>query len=233
MALEAAADVPDSTDEARVSDDEPPPTFVTETMAELYLQQGFRSQALEVYRSLAAQSPDDSRLRDRVAQLEQGSHSGGAAHFNGATPGSTGRPEHTSAAAFFKRLASVQVPGASPTVEPPVKASPNWAEVALSGAGEVSEEDDKAAKALASGYEPVAEPAPRRPSVATRAAPSAMSLDDIFGTNEQQPRGTPIGSLDAFFTPEGERASEEAVPEASEDIDDLQAFNAWLEGLKK
>ena len=234
IAPEVAARVPDSRDEAGVSDDESPPTFVTETMAELYLQQGFRSQALEVYRSLAAQSPDDSRLRDRVAQLEQGSHSSGAGNFNGATPDSTSRPEHTSAAAFFKRLASVQVPSAAPIVEPQAEVSSDWAEVALSGAGEISEQDDKAAKALASGYEPAAEPAPRRPSAATRAASSALSLDDIFGTNEQQPRGTPpIGSLDAFFTPEGERASGEVASGASDDIDDLQAFNAWLEGLKK
>lgn len=217
---------------ADAGSDESPPTFVTETMAELYLQQGFRNQALEVYRSLAAQSPDDSRLRDRVAQLEQGSQSGGAAHPNGVTPDSTGRPEHTSASAFFKRLASVPVPGASPTVEPPAKTSTGWAEVALSGAGEVSDEDDKAARVLSSGYAPVAEPAPPRLGTSRR-APSAMSLVDIFGTNEQQPRGTPLGSLDAFFTPEGERASGEAVAEASDDVDDLQAFNAWLEGLKK
>lgn len=231
--FEPAADVPVSKDEAGDSSDEPTPAFVTETMAELYLQQGFRSQALEVYRSLAAQSPDDSRLSDRVAQLEQGSSSVEAVHVNGSGAGSARQPEHTSAAAFFKRLASVPVPGASPIVESRTKASQDWAEAALSGAGEVSEEDDQAAKALASGYTQVVEPAPRRPSAATRAAKSAMSLDDIFGANEQQARGTPIGSLDAFFTPEGERVSGESAPESSGDIDDLQAFNAWLDGLKK
>ena len=44
--------------------------FVTETMAELYLKQGFTAQALEVYRQLAQASPSDARLRDRVASLE-------------------------------------------------------------------------------------------------------------------------------------------------------------------
>ena len=45
--------------------------FVTETMAELYLQQGFRNEALEVYEQLAAAAPDDSALHDRVEELRQ------------------------------------------------------------------------------------------------------------------------------------------------------------------
>lgn len=43
--------------------------FVTETMAELYLQQGFLGEALTVYRQLAAQR-DDPRLQDKVRELE-------------------------------------------------------------------------------------------------------------------------------------------------------------------
>ncbi len=46
------------------------PPFVTETMAELYLAQGFREQALAVYADLLAASPDDQRLRAIVASLE-------------------------------------------------------------------------------------------------------------------------------------------------------------------
>ncbi|HTA73503.1 MAG TPA: tetratricopeptide repeat protein [Gemmatimonadaceae bacterium] len=52
-----------------------PQAFVTETMAELYLQQGFRDEALGVYRQLLAQNPGDDNLRERVAQLESGSRS--------------------------------------------------------------------------------------------------------------------------------------------------------------
>ena len=52
-----------------------PAAFVTETMAELYLQQGFRDEALGVYRQLLQQNPDDEGLRERVAQLESGSRS--------------------------------------------------------------------------------------------------------------------------------------------------------------
>ncbi|HEX5972330.1 MAG TPA: tetratricopeptide repeat protein [Gemmatimonadaceae bacterium] len=49
----------------------PSQPFVTETMAELYVKQGFREQALDVYKLLLAASPDNERLKDRVAELQQ------------------------------------------------------------------------------------------------------------------------------------------------------------------
>ena len=45
---------------------------MTETMAELYLQQGFRDEALSVYRQLLAQNPDDKGLAERVMHLSTG-----------------------------------------------------------------------------------------------------------------------------------------------------------------
>ena len=45
------------------------PPFVTETMAELYLAQGFHEQALSVYSDLLAASPADERLAAIVASL--------------------------------------------------------------------------------------------------------------------------------------------------------------------
>ena len=59
--------------------DETPAAFVTETMAELYLQQGFTQEALAVYRQLLANNPADRGLRERVASLEGGSRSSVAA----------------------------------------------------------------------------------------------------------------------------------------------------------
>ncbi|NUO39612.1 MAG: tetratricopeptide repeat protein [Gemmatimonadaceae bacterium] len=44
--------------------------FVTETMAELFVKQGFREQALEVYRQLLAANPHDARLQQRLADLQ-------------------------------------------------------------------------------------------------------------------------------------------------------------------
>ena len=46
--------------------------FVTETMAELYLKQGFRTEALAVYEQLSAANPTDERLAERVASLRIG-----------------------------------------------------------------------------------------------------------------------------------------------------------------
>lgn len=51
---------------------ETPQVFVTETMAELYLQQGFRDEALQVYRQLSEQNPGDASIRERIRNLEQG-----------------------------------------------------------------------------------------------------------------------------------------------------------------
>jgi tetratricopeptide (TPR) repeat protein len=65
------AGVADGVDEAAKT----VPAFVTETMAELYLQQGFRDEALGVYKQLLAQNPHDDSLRERVEQLESGSRS--------------------------------------------------------------------------------------------------------------------------------------------------------------
>jgi tetratricopeptide (TPR) repeat protein len=49
----------------------PPQAFVTETMAELYLAQGFRDRALSVYRQLVELRPHDERLRARLTELER------------------------------------------------------------------------------------------------------------------------------------------------------------------
>ena len=52
---------------------EPAAPFVTEiVMAELYLQQGFTAEALDVYRQLSAQFPGDENLKERVSKLERG-----------------------------------------------------------------------------------------------------------------------------------------------------------------
>ncbi len=47
-----------------------PEPFVNETMAQLYLQQGYRQLALRVYHQLAEARPNDQMLKDRIAQIE-------------------------------------------------------------------------------------------------------------------------------------------------------------------
>lgn len=80
------------------SHDEPlPAAFITETMAELYLQQGHREQALDIYRLLLAQRPTDVSLLNRIARLEQ------------AAPAA---PLERTVRAFFGRFANRRPPGA-------------------------------------------------------------------------------------------------------------------------
>lgn len=50
---------------------ETPATFVTETMAELYEQQGLKDKAIDVYRQLIGQAPNDQGLKDRLSALEK------------------------------------------------------------------------------------------------------------------------------------------------------------------
>jgi hypothetical protein len=52
------------------------PPFVTETMAQLYLAQGHRAEAIEIYRQLVAARPVDAELRGRLDAIERGSGSG-------------------------------------------------------------------------------------------------------------------------------------------------------------
>ena len=54
-----------------------PEPFVNETMAQLYLQQGYRQLALRVYYQLAESRPNDQALKDRIAEIEAADH---AAH---------------------------------------------------------------------------------------------------------------------------------------------------------
>ena len=67
--------IPEPTPAAAEAEPEPrasqkTPTFVTETMATLYLQQGFRDKAIDVYRQLVEQAPNDAALQAKLAELE-------------------------------------------------------------------------------------------------------------------------------------------------------------------
>jgi hypothetical protein len=67
------ADDDGAADRSALSQVEP---VVTETMAELYLRQGHKEDALRVYQALLAQRPNDGRLRSRIDALsgrQQGS----------------------------------------------------------------------------------------------------------------------------------------------------------------
>jgi thioredoxin-like negative regulator of GroEL len=162
------------------------PTFVTETMAELYVQQGFHDQALAVYRQLLTQHPGDPKLADRVEQLRrQSAPTPPRTETLAATPVDPSSPTHAarslhSVRDFFSELAlrrpkvRADAPAASAPLaaEPPeASAPPEPAAASPSSAMSLT----MAASALLSDFTPSAPPSAEAPIVAasSHAEPSA------------------------------------------------------------
>jgi tetratricopeptide (TPR) repeat protein len=215
-----------------------PAPFVTETLAELYLQQGFREEALSIYRQLVDRDPSDQPLRERLEAIEKGS-----------TPAPTSMPvgsDETRAASqsvrtFFSKLA--RRPAVSPLSSASHQAeNANAPEVPFASAASAlanlfsasrpPESDEGAAATLAGAY---TDPA-GRPS---RAADRELSLDHLF--RDVPPGGSPSGgmSLDEFYsTPDAAPGSPTEPGEAGGSGEsgggaDIRQFTAWLEGLRK
>ena len=220
----------DDADEAPV----PNRPFVTETMAELYLAQGFRDQALGVYEQLLAASPSDERLRGRVDSL--------AVAPVAADAGPTARE-------FFARMAARRPGPRAEAAAPPAEgdfASPQAEQTAESELEPVSDvyavapaiervaamqtpsgsidalfgnrtpgaSEDSAAAALAQAFGGSHTDEP--PAIAgrpARAAAGELSLDSVFRDGPARPpRASQSFSFDQFFaegaaTSQGERAS--------------------------
>lgn len=226
--------------------------FVTETMAELYLQQGHREEALRVYRALAEQRPADATLREKLNRLEA-------------------ELAPVQVAMDRQALAAADVPSVGPTIRELLAAialrrpgyraeltrgngaahvgaamssasnpagpdAPNADTLGPAfGFGSPSDYDESAAVALAHAFsangqsanEPLAG-APARP------AETALSLDTVFKGGEGPAPSN--FSFDQFFS---QRATAEhpstGSPDASavESPAEVAKFTEWLEGLKR
>ena len=232
-------------------DDAAASAFATETMAELYLQQGFPDRALAIYRELAGRDPENSSLQERIAELTDPESSS-------PTPVQSANGERT-AREFFGVLAYRRAPRA-PGDE---SASPLVAEVAAEAEPEPEEAEQAAVEAtphqafVANATESPAVPdspsevAPGevRNGKPGREAASALSLDDVF---RDSPTADGSGSrkglsFDEFFSRRANGAEERSngavaaeenegatgEEHASEDEPkDLELFHAWLDGLK-
>lgn len=189
--------------------------FVNETMAQLYLQQGYKQLALTVYRQLAESRPHDASLRSRIAEIEA---EDAAAH-----PGEveTSRKEDSSVERQpdrpFPRSPSIESP--APADSPGSEESPGFDESAVDsppparGPSRQRESVESPAR-----EEPRAEPdtvSGRQPSVreffATlgrrRPPRTASSGGGSYGGGNNQPADTsvplgatpPSASLDTVF----------------------------------
>jgi tetratricopeptide (TPR) repeat protein len=232
-------------DFTRTVEEEPPAPFVTETMAELYLQQGFNEEALAIYRQLLAQAPGDETLQRRVATLEQG---GGSSVVDlqpraAAEPGSA-----PSVRAFFARFATRSrreraspggaAPNASDAEDERGAGTFGGAatrEEALTQPDEgpgtltdvfstraVAPEDATAASTLASAFEDVPEAASDQ---------GELSLGHLFRDVEAHSAGAVTAGE---YAPDSHPAApDEASSGDVESHADIEQFTAWLEGLKK
>lgn len=236
-----------------------PSVFVTETMAELYLQQGFQDEALSIYRQLLAQNPNDETLRGRVAELEH--------DFAIAELGSSGTLVPTdrsnqSVRAFFSHFArreprrrSEQARAhADAELSDPVPAEPlpddrfagaatraealtvpdsGSASATLSqlfSGARVSGADDAAAESLASAFGGAASGS----TISGRSSEKELSLEHLF--RDVSSRSSGAVTLDEFYAASSDPQSDAAVeqPADTEARDaDIEQFTAWLEGLKK
>ena len=193
-----------------------PELVVTESMADLYLRQGHRKEALAVYRLLYQRAPDDLRLRERVDELETEV----AAEVSGAEPVESvislaAADADRTVSSLFQALLRATLPGPAGDWEQAVAPAPRpLAESQSDGEAETA--------------------APTRP------AGDHLSLSDVFGEEGSPvPPAVPASrrsaegevSFDAFF---GDANGEQPLsrPPARED-DDLDQFHSWLQNLKR
>jgi hypothetical protein len=208
--------------------------FVTETMAELYLKQGFRHEALAVYEQLSTANPSDDRLSAKVASLRA----------DLAAPATVAGPAVRD---FFARIAARRPGERAVAAAPPSEddfgpsegdAPPAPPEDAASPAGEAAHEatsapaankaperrggsidalfghrpsgssEDSAAAALAQAFGSGSEPTPLAGNP-TRPAAGELSLDSVFREGSRTPRSSQAFSFDQFFSQnvEGDRTS--------------------------
>jgi hypothetical protein len=209
----------------------PPATpFVTETMAELYLSQGFHEQALSVYQQLSAASPHDSRLADKVASLRSAaaatpakpagptvreflsrlaSRRPGAAAAGAAPPDESdfamSDPAATvapaEAAADVQALEPQAVDAAPDEVAPSAPEQPAGGTIDALFGNKASGTEDSAASALAQAFGSAPTPPPPITGNPARPASGELSLDSVFRDGSARTQRTSAGfSFDQFFS---------------------------------
>jgi len=192
----------------------PPAAFVTETMAELYLQQGFRNEALSVYRELLARNPGDSSLRERIEQIESGSMSSiGIATLSenvveSALKRQAARPAR-SVRSFFAVLAGRRAPERAPAHDAVADATPAELPAPSGAAAEMATFDPFGAQPPEPRDEPGGDGLPNVTSESPNDEPAPpadppRSLQDLFPTGAVAPGAESVAETfaTAFGRPE-------------------------------
>ena len=223
-----------------------PQAFVTETMAELYLQQGFRDEALNVYRQLSALHPDDERLRGRLRELEDSDRDSVArvADAADAAAGSEAPADvpAVTVRSFFAALSlrrALRSDGTPPigidaVVEAPLPVAPDGPAGSAAAhpfvvggtldslfGGHISPADEQLASSIASMADAIEVPAPSVKGQPTKPAETELSLENVFRATT--PRASAVVSrrsqklrFDQFFTPSEDVGAVDPTPPASD-----------------
>jgi hypothetical protein len=218
-------------------------------MAKLYLSQGHFESALGIYRTLSAKQPDDESLRRQIEEIEDRVQRR-RREPTPPTPIETSSMDSApsdDANEFAEPTSRAGVPTmrdfllgiirrGAPSPASTVAGAPNGGTIdALFDEGDALGDDLVAADTLAQAFAPETESDPLigRPA---REASSELSLDRVF----RQPTPAHAGeasaggfSFDQFFAGEGTEDSEAGATGKPADDDDIEQFNAWLNGLKK
>jgi len=232
---EATADAvaaPENSAPSDATHDEPehfePPAqrpFVTETMAELYLKQGFRQEALSVYEQLSSAAPGDERLSSRVASLRAelaaplkssappvrdffariaarrpGERAVASAppSDDDFGPSATEPPEPAAAPAGAAADSAVHAAPSAPTT---ASSQPRGGSIdALFGHRPIGTTEDSAASALAQAFGSGTEPTTPLAGNPTRPASGELTLDSVFREGSRGPRTSQGFSFDQFFS---------------------------------
>lgn len=212
--------------------------FITETMAQLYLKQGFHDRALDVYQQLVAQNPNDRGLRERMERLAA---SRGPTVRQFLAGIGARRPGTRGAAVAAPRSGAPRNSGEfrAPREEAARAASTGSIDALFAGKSP-SRDDVAAASTLADAFNSGATSAPDAQVGGRPAHPATteLSLDHVFRDGgAQSGRGSGPVSYDQFFSqstagPQSAEAAPTSTPPAS-GSDDIEQFNAWLQGLKK
>jgi hypothetical protein len=191
--------------------------MATETMGDLYLKQGFRSEAADVYRRLLYQRPGDAGLAAKLRAAELPPPDLRAAALGAESVGS-----------WLKRVAgarlSAAAPAPPPDAQPLTPDTPSPLESAF-----MAEPDGEPAHPAADAFSldqifgPAGEasPTPPAPQAAAPAPALGASFDEFFGAAAPAPAPAPPAPA------AGPRRPSQLGDE------DLTAFSAWLQGLKK
>ncbi len=265
---EPAAAPPVPAAELRIEEPATPSTpaeagpFVTETMADLYLEQGHREEALRVFRALLDQRPGDAALEAKVRRIESEmaapaflAPSSGprfadilrmvaarrpgfrpeAVHENGGAPASVAEAE----AEPNEPVAYAPVPEVEAATPPPTAPPTQAREDALAGVlgfAVADAEDEQAANALAIAFS-INGTAAALSGAPARPAANELSLDAVFGAEQQAsgPAAPPPSSFsfDQFFANREAATAGNAGGSVAESAEEVAQFTQWLEGLKR